>query len=94
MAQVELPDSVIAVHVHFDGVSARQEPKWDFLWDVIGDEIREKTFLGESLSEGVKLPLETDELEDQDALTEATIKVSMIIPDRCFSTLHQSLYIR
>lgn len=59
-------------------MSEKREPKWDFLWNVLGDDVRERGFLGESITEGARSSSQLRTLDEMDALTEAAIKVRAI----------------
>ncbi|KAG9026312.1 hypothetical protein FRB95_009009 [Tulasnella sp. JGI-2019a] len=77
VATSELPATVELLDCRFDVVSEKREPRWDFLWNVLGDDVRERTLLGESITEGIHPAPGFRPLDEMDALTEAAIKMTL-----------------
>ncbi|KAG8858551.1 hypothetical protein FRB96_005223 [Tulasnella sp. 330] len=76
-AQLALPASVDTLLDQFDLVLEKREFKWDFMWNVLGDDVRERSLLGESITEGMCSLPQVHTLDEMGAFTEAAIKMTL-----------------
>lgn len=81
--QPDLPSTLAQLEAEFEVAQGDPESNWDFLWNVPGEDVRERGLFKLPISESVRVSRQVESLDDKDAMAEIAIKVTSGFKDSC-----------